>query len=159
MDKKTKIILAAVAGIGLVWWWNTQGSSQTSLAAHMPATPVVPPSNTGSSGTEQVVSPAIATSGGSVAISPVQVTASVNGQMIAACLAWSQETKNPALYAAWINQLSASDLTGLYNLVTTYWAGTTASPTAAQTAFWNNLRAAYPFLNVGGVGCNNFQCD
>ena len=157
MDNKTKILLGAtIAGLGL-WWWFSQGSANASLAAHIPATPIPTPGPAATA--DQVQPPALTLTGGSVAVSPVQAAVTANGQMTAACIAWAQQTKNPALYVQMINQLSASDLAGLYNLVTTYWAGTTKQPTAAQTAFWNYLRGEYPFLNTGGAGCVNFACN
>jgi hypothetical protein len=93
-----------------------------------------------------------------VAVSAAQTPAVTQAAMVTALLNWATQTKNPALYAQMINQASASDIVGLYSLLTTYWAGVTSAPTAAQTAFWNNLRQEYPFLNNSGVGCNNFAC-
>jgi hypothetical protein len=155
MDNKTKwLLVAGVAGVGL-WWWYTQGSAMASLAAH------VSPAPTPGSGTtaDQVTTPMVSTSGGTVAISPTQAAITSQAQMTAALLAWAPSSKNPPLYEQMINQLSPSDLSGLYNLLTTYWAGKTAEPTPAQVTFWNNLRLEYPFLNTGGVGCSNLACN
>jgi hypothetical protein len=156
MDNNTKwMLLAGVAGVGL-WWWFTQGSANASLAAHIPPTPIPTPQSPTPS--DQVQTPAVTTSGGIVAIAPAQAVITAQGQQVSALLQWAQTTKNPALYEQMIDQASATDLAGLYDLLTTYWAGKTATPTAAQTAFWNNLRTEYPFLNTGGVGCSNLAC-
>jgi hypothetical protein len=156
MDNKTKwLLFAGAAGVGL-WWWFTQGSANASLAAHMPPTPIPTPGQVTPS--DQIQTPAVTTSGGVVAISPAQAVLTAQGNQAAALLQWAQTTKNPALYEQMIDQASTSDLAGLYDLLTTYWAGTTSTPTAAQTAFWNNLRTEYPFLNTGGVGCSNLAC-
>jgi hypothetical protein len=157
MDNKTKwLLVAGAAGVGL-WWWFTQGSANASLAAHIPPTPVPTPKPVTVS--DQIQTPAVTTSGGTVAMSAAQTAVTAQGQMTTALLAWAQQTKNPALYAQMINQLSATDLAGMYDLLTTYWAGTTSTPTPAQTAFWNNLRQEYPFLNTAGAGCTNFACN
>jgi hypothetical protein len=163
MDNKTKILLiGGVAAIG-AWWWFTTGSAQASLAAHAPATPVPTPGNAPTSLTpadtaDQVTTPSISTSGGTVAVAPAQAAVSANAAMMTALLAWAQQTKNPTLYASWIDQLGPSDIASLYNILTTYWAGT-APATPAQIAYWNGLVAAYPFLQSGGVGCANFACN
>lgn len=157
MDNKTKwLLIAGAAGVGL-WWWFTQGSANASLAAHIPPVPVPTPAVPQTA--DQVQQPAPTTSGGTVAISPVQAVVAAQGQMSTALLAWAQQTKNPALYTQMINEASTSDLEGLYNLLTTYWAGTTTTPTPAQTLFWNNLRNEYPFLNTAGAGCTNLACN
>jgi len=158
MDRQTKILLiAGVAGVGL-WWWFSQGQAQASLAAHTPAVPVPAPIPTGTA--DQIAPPAltVSPSGGTVAMSVTQQQAVALGQMTTALLAWAQQTKNPALYATWINQLGPSDIASLYNILTTYWAGT-APATPAQISYWNSLVAEYPFLKTGGVGCSNLACS
>lgn len=156
MNNTTKwLLLAGVAGVGL-WWLMMQGSANASLAAHIPPVPVPTP---GPQVSDQVQAPAVTTSGGTVAIAPTQAAVTAQGQMVAALLQWAQQTKNPSLYIQMINEASASDIAGLYDLLTTYWAGTTPGPTAAQTLFWNNLRNEYPFLNTAGAGCTNLACN
>ena len=157
MTRTTKILVVGgvASGLALWWWWSQSGAANASLAAHTPQNPIQVP------GPPQLVQDAVtqpSPSGGSVAIAMAQQPAVQQSAQMTALLNWAETTKNPALYQQMITQLSPADLASLYNILTTYWAGTTPSPTAAQTSFWNYLRGLYPFLNTGGVGCNNFTC-
>lgn len=161
MKTATKIFIGAGAvGLG-IWYWLSTGSANAQIAAHTPPVPIPAPPlpTTTASQADQVAPPVTVLSSGVVTVQSSQVTAITEASMVGALLNWATQTKNPALYAQMINQASVSDITGLYDLLTTYWAGKTATPTAAQTAFWNNLRDEYPFLNVSGAGCTNFACN
>jgi hypothetical protein len=149
MDGTAKLLL----GIGIIggawWWWNKYGAANASLSAHA-MVPVIPPQSPGFP-VQSALSPV-------VAVAPAQIPVIQQSAQMTALLNWAQGTKNPALYQQMIGQLSAADLASMYDLLTTFWAGVTKSPTPAQTQFWNYLRGKYPFLNTGGVGCNNFTC-
>jgi hypothetical protein len=144
-DKEKYLILAGIAAAGLGWWWYSGHMTATAQIVSQPTAPTVA-NNTVS------VAPPIATP------ATGQTSASgVNQSELAALLAWTQKTQNPTLYAQMMNQLSAGQIDQLYGILTTEWT-TGASPTAAQTSFWNSLVSQYPFLAKGGVGCSTLTC-
>jgi hypothetical protein len=143
-----------VAGLVFWWWWSSQQSAATQqITAQPPVPPSTIPPTTGPVNT--------LVSSGNESIQPVGTSTNSSGQDITqlnALLAWSDNTQNPTLYVAMINALTPAQLASLYNILTTDWDVPGASPTAAQTAFWNSLVAQYPFLQTAGKGCTNFAC-
>jgi hypothetical protein len=155
MTDKEKYLIAgavALAGIG-VWWYMNHTTAAAQIVSQPTATPVA----TTTSGTP-TVAPPVATPVTSSGAQATIAAPAVNQSELAALLAWSQKTQNPPLYAQMINGLTASQIDQLYNILTTEWT-TGASPTVAQTTFWNQLVGLYPFLRTGGVGCTNLQCN
>lgn len=148
-DKQKYLALGAVAAVALGYYWYTQ--HQTAAAAIV-SQPTVPKSSL-------PVTVPVAT--GMATIPPVGTSSTSSGQDVTelnALLTWSLKTQNPTLYQEMINALTPSQLDSLYGILTTEWT-TGAAPTTAQTTFWNQLRQKYPFLNSGGKGCNNLQCN
>lgn len=153
--------------LGLYYLWQhfDAAGQITDLAAT--TTPVPAYTGSGPSVSQTTVTPSITpitsfaplTNGPSViaAGQPITASSAPNNVQLQDLLNWATETKNPSLYQAMINQLSASDLNSLYGILVNQW-DTGASPTLAETTFWNYLRGIYPFLNTAGVGCNNFTC-
>jgi hypothetical protein len=160
MSKTTKIAVAgglAVAGYFL--WQHFQASAQITATAAT-GTPVIANANGTTTAippgvpVEQVIAPTPVTAT-AVSVVPAGPTTST---MLTALLQWGATTKNPALYTQMMNLLTADQIAALYDILENQWlTGTPA--TAAHTSFWNTLRAQYPFLNSGGVGCNNLACN
>jgi hypothetical protein len=157
MTKNQQYLLIGGLGLGAVgfWWWSS--SRQATAAAQITSQPSIPGSN---------LPPAAGpvntlVSSGNAGIPPVgtfTTAAGVDVTELDALLAWANTTQNPTLYAQMINMLTAAQVDSLYNILTTEWT-TGAKPTAAQTAFWNQLRLQFPFLNTGGKGCTNLACN
>jgi hypothetical protein len=149
MTDKTKYLVVgglALAGVGYWWYTHQQASSEIVSQPVVPKTslPTLP---------EPVVGIAV--------VSPVGTATTATGQdqtQLNALLSWAGTTKNPSLYGQMIAALTPSQLSALYDILTTDWEGS-GKPTAAQTSFWNGLVAAYPFLrSPNPANCNNFTC-
>jgi lipopolysaccharide export system protein LptC len=155
MDKKTKYLIAGgvvLAGVGWWWWSNQQHQTAAAQIVSQPtADAVATPS--------LVVAPSTALTAAAATVTAPNATSLTTQQQaeLAALMNWTTKTQNPALYQQMMGQLTGAQVDSLYNILTTEWT-TGAAPTAAQTAFWNSLRQQFPFLNTGGVGCNNLQC-
>lgn len=152
MKKSTKYLLAGgvvAAGVGYWWWTNNQHQVATAqIVTQPPMTPVASPT--------LVVAPSPSIPAAAASSSSSGLTAAQQTEL-GALMAWTSQTQNQALYQQMMQELTGSQIDNLYSILTTQWE-TGAQPTAAQTAFWNQLRQQFPFLNTGGVGCNNLQC-
>lgn len=153
MKKSTKYLLAGgvvAAGIGY-WWWssNQQQVAAAQIVSQPPMTPVATPT--------LVVAPSPSIPAAAPSSSSSGLTAGQQTEL-GALIAWTSQTQNPALYQQMMQQLTGSQIDTLYSILTTQWEVAGAQPTAAHTTFWNQLRQQFPFLNTGGVGCNNLQC-
>lgn len=148
-DKEKYLLLGALAIAGGAYWYFGVHSPAAADIVSQPPVPAGALPGTSQSAVGVSSPPPVGTSTNALGQDTTQLNA---------LLAWSQQTKNPALYAAMINQLSPSDLSGMYNILTTAW-NVGVVPSAAQTAFWNGLTSRYPFLKVGGLGCSNFTCS
>jgi|HubBroStandDraft_2_1064218.scaffolds.fasta_scaffold365930_2 hypothetical protein len=157
MTKNQQYLLIGGLGLGALgfwWWWSTQ---QATAAAQITAQPPIPGSNLPPS-TAPVTT---LVSSGNANIPPVGTTATASGvdmTQLNALLAWANTTQNPTLYIEMMNQLTAAQVDSLYGILTTEWT-TGAEPTNVQTAFWNQLRDQFPFLNTGGKGCTSLACN
>jgi hypothetical protein len=162
MNSTEKII--AIAGVGgLLWWYITYTQGQSHIAAVVGGS--VPPANTALPSmaadpsinippTVQVLPAPAVVSAAAANNLPVQN----NSAVYSAMLQWANSSQNPPLMISFINTIDAADTAGLYDLIVNDWEST-GKPTVAQVNFWNDLRSRYPFLNTGGVGCLNFQCN
>jgi hypothetical protein len=156
MKKNTKYLLAGgvvAAGIGYWWWTSNQHQvAAAQIVSQPPLTPVSQPTLVVAPSASIPVT-ASATSG---------LTASQQSEL-SALMAWTSQSANPALYQQMMQQLTGSQIDNLYSILTTQWEVTGAVPTAAHTAFWNQLRQQFPFLNNGGLNaqgqlCQNLNC-
>lgn len=143
-----------VAALGFWWWWSSQQNAAPPVTANTP---------TGSGGTTEAVTPSPTAVAPSPTITATTTLSANQESELSALLTWAGTTKNPPLYQQMMNQLTGPQVDGLYNILTTQWqAGKQATP--AQTAFWNNLRLQFPFLNYGGLTssgalCTDIACD
>jgi hypothetical protein len=147
-DKEKYLLLAGLAASALAYWYF---GVHVPAAADIVAQPSVP----------VAALPGTSPAAGITAPPPVGTSTTASGQdstQLSALLAWAQKTQNPSLYAQMVNALTPTQLDSLYQILTMDWNVPGASPTLAMTTFWNGLRAQYPFLNTGGVGCSNFNC-
>lgn len=153
MKKSTKYLLAGgVVAAGLGYWWWTSNQHQVAAAqivSQPPMTPVATPT--------LVVSPSASIPVASSSSTSSALTSAQQTEL-GALMAWTSQSQNPALYQQMMQELTGLQIDNLYSILTTQWQVTGAQPTAAHTAFWNQLRQQFPFLNTGGVGCNNLQC-
>jgi hypothetical protein len=151
MTTKQKYLLIGGVGLGaLALWWF--GSHQAAAAAIVQQPPVP----------RTVLPVVIPVAAGGTNVPPVGTNTNAAGQdttQLNALLAWTNGTAKPSLYAKMISALTPSQLSSLYNILTTDWQGS-GQPTVAQTAFWNSLTAQYPFLKAPNPGtCTNFLCN
>jgi hypothetical protein len=157
MNTATKVGIAGGLGvIGYLVWQHMSASNQ--IAAVVSTT--APPSNVALP--SEVADPNTLVPFSSVPlpppITPIQIAQPVSGAQMLALTGWANGTPNPTLANQFVQQLAATDANQLYNIIINDW-DTGAGPTAAMTSFWNDLVSRYPFLRVGGQGCNNFQCN
>src|SRR5580698_1666817 len=149
MKKSTKYLLAGgvvAAGVGYWWWTSNQNQvAANQIVSQPPMTPVPQPT--------LVVAPSPSIPAAAPSSASSGLTSSQQTEL-GALMAWTSGTQNPALYQQMMQELTGSQIDNLYSILTTQW-DTGAQPTAAHTAFWNQLRQQFPFLNTGGVGCNN----
>jgi hypothetical protein len=152
MKKSTKYLLAGgVVAVGVGYWWWTSNQNQVAanqIVSQPPMTPVPQPT--------LVVAPSPSIPAAAPSSASSGLTSSQQTEL-GALMAWTSGTQNPALYQQMMQELTGSQIDNLYSILTTQW-DTGAQPTPAHTAFWNQLRQQFPFLNTGGVGCNNLQC-
>lgn len=149
-DKEKYLLLAGIAAAALAYWYF---GVHVPAAADIVSQPSVP---------QGAIPSTSQTAVGVSSAAPVGTSATPSGQDVTqlnALLAWAKKTQNPPLYAQMVNALTPTQLDGLYNILITQWDVAGATPTAKNTAFWNNLRLQYPFLNTGGVNCTNFACN
>jgi hypothetical protein len=150
-DKEKYLLLGGIVlAAGAYWWYTTQ---QTVTAA----TQIQNQTSTGQTTTSGGTSATTAVSVAAGTTAAPSSSTGVNQSELQALLTWSNSTKNPALYQQMMNQLTAAQVDGLYQILTGPWA-TGASPTPAQTTFWNGLVTQYPFLRTGGAGCTTLAC-
>lgn len=167
-----KILIAGTVGIaafGIAYWYFNHTTAQQQIAAQPTVVPVPGTSAVATPpGTVTVLPvtsvPITAVVGPTVsapvvvptpAPAPSQTSQPTQAQMIQALSThWAANIQNPSMGNQMLSVLTLAQVTGLYNILTTQWE-TGAPATPSNTAFWNALRAQYPFLNTGGVGCSS----
>ena len=157
METGMKLLIGAGVGF-LVYelYQHFEASGQiVALAASTTPVPAYPVS--AATAPVPILSPGAAANVASNIAAPLTPTSTPNSTQLQDLLNWAAGTKNPTLYAEMVNQLTATQLNSLYQILVQQW-DTGDPPTVANTAFWNSLRLIYPFLNTGGVGCTNFSC-
>lgn len=150
MNPTTKKILI-IGGLGAVGYLVYQHLNASGQIAQLAGS--TNPANNGTA--DQVVTP------GAVAATGFNQPAGgePDTSQLSAMLAWSNQTKNPTLYAQWIEQLDAADLNQLYIILTTSW-NVGVPPTTSETSWWNNQVSMFPFLRAPNqaANCTNLMC-
>jgi hypothetical protein len=158
MENKGLIVGGLLVAAAAYYLYSRHVQAQTQIAVQPPLQPVPNTSAALPAVVPTYAAPAqvvASTVPPPVPPAPSQTAQPAVSQMAGALIdQWANLCKNPPIMVQLVGLMTDTEIEGLYNILTTQWE--TGEPaTAANTAFWNQLRGKYPCLNSSGAGCTS----